>query len=133
LFVSSIVGKRGIPFMSGYSATKAAQDGLAESLRSELLGTNIHISVVYPISTTTEFHQAMERDFGHQVSRLGPRQSVEEVALAIVRCVRRPRAEVFPHKKSRGLVLLNAIAPGFTDRLVQKFGRRRLVEPSPTK
>ena len=36
IFVSSIVGKRGIPLMSGYSATKAAQAAFAESLRSEL-------------------------------------------------------------------------------------------------
>ena len=28
IFVSSIVGKRGIPLMSGYSATKAAQVGV---------------------------------------------------------------------------------------------------------
>ena len=38
IFVSSIVGKRAIPFMSGYSATKAAQASFAESLRSELAG-----------------------------------------------------------------------------------------------
>ncbi len=38
IFVSSIVGKRGIPLMSGYSATKAAQAVFAESLRSEFSG-----------------------------------------------------------------------------------------------
>ena len=32
----------------------------------------------------TEFREAMERDFGHQVSGLGPKQSVEDVARAIV-------------------------------------------------
>ena len=55
IIVSSIVGKRGVPYVGAYAATKAAQVGLAESLRAELVGTAIHVSVVYPISTETEF------------------------------------------------------------------------------
>src|SRR5476651_127331 len=39
IMVSSIVGKRGVPYTGAYSATKFAQVGLAECLRSELLGT----------------------------------------------------------------------------------------------
>jgi NAD(P)-dependent dehydrogenase (short-subunit alcohol dehydrogenase family) len=35
IFVSSIVGRRGIAFMGGYTATKAAQAGLAESPRHQ--------------------------------------------------------------------------------------------------
>lgn len=125
IFVSSIVGRRGIAFMGGYSATKAAQAGLAESLRTEFAGTAIHISCVYPISTRTEFHDAMTRDFGHSVSGLGPKQSVDDVARAVVRCVRRPRPEVYPYGPSRLLAVLNVVAPAFTDRFVRKFGRRR--------
>jgi NAD(P)-dependent dehydrogenase (short-subunit alcohol dehydrogenase family) len=131
IFVSSIVGRRGIPHMSGYSATKCAQAGFAESLRSEFVGTDIHVSAVFPVSTETEFKGAMERDFGHRVSGLGPKQPVEEVARAIVRCVQRPRAEVYPHATSRALAILNAVAPAFTDGLVRKYGRRRTVTPAP--
>ena len=125
IFISSIVGRRGIAFMGGYTATKAAQAGLAESLRTEFAGTPIHVSCVYPISTRTEFHDAMTRDYGHTISGLGPKQSVDDVARAIVRCVERPRPEVYPHAMSRGLTLLNHLAPAFTDRFVRKFGRRR--------
>jgi short-subunit dehydrogenase len=125
LFVSSIVGRRGIPFMGGYSATKAAQAALAESLRSEFAGTPIHVSCVFPISTHTEFRDAMARDYGHEISGLGPKQSVDAVARAIVGCIHHPRAEVYPHSTSRGLTVLNALAPGFTDRLVRRYGRHR--------
>jgi short-subunit dehydrogenase len=127
LFISSIVGRRGIPLMSGYSATKAAQAGFAESLRSEHASTDIHVSAVYPVSTDTEYRAAMERDYGQSVSGLGPRQPVEHVAAAIVQCIRRPRAEVYPHSKSRALAVLNIVAPAFADRLVQKYGRKRTV------
>jgi short-subunit dehydrogenase len=130
IFISSIVGKRGIPFMSGYSATKAAQAAFAESLRAEFTGTRVHVSTIFPVSTTTEFRYAMERDFGHDVSGLGPKQPVEAVADAIVTCVRRPRPEVYPHATSRALAVLNAVAPGFTDRIVRRYGRRRVVKPT---
>jgi short-subunit dehydrogenase len=127
VIVSSIVGQRGIAQMSGYSATKAAQVGFAESLRAEFAGTAVSVSVVYPVSTDTEFRSAMARDYGHEVSGLGPRQSADDVARAVVACVRRPRPEVYPHAASRTLAIVNAIAPGVADRLVRKYGRRREV------
>ena len=100
IVISSIVGQRGIALMSGYSATKAAQVAFVECLRTEFSGTGIAVSVVLPISTDTEFRQAMKRDYGYSVSGLGPKQSMDDVARAVVRCVRRPRAEVYPHAAS---------------------------------
>src|SRR5205823_5925451 len=49
IFISSIVGRRGVPLMGGYTATKAAQAGLAESLRAEVAGTPLHVTSVYPM------------------------------------------------------------------------------------
>jgi short-subunit dehydrogenase len=125
IFVSSIVARRGIAFMGGYTATKAAQSGLAEALRTEFAGTSIHVSCIYPISTETEFHDAMARHYGHQVTGLGPRQPVDVVARAIAECIEHPRPEVYPHAKSRALGILSLIAPAYTDRFVQKFARHR--------
>lgn len=125
IIVSSIVGRRGIARMGGYGATKAAQVGLAESLRTELSGTGIRVSVVLPISTETEFRTALARDYGQRVSGLGPKQPAGTVARSIVACIRRPVPEVYPYAPSRLLPILSAVAPGFTDRLVRRFGRRR--------
>ena len=125
VMVSSIVGKRGVPFMGAYSATKFAQVGLAECLRSEVEGSGIHVSVVYPVSTTTEFTEVMLRETGTGISQsVGPRQTADQVADAIADAIARPVPEVYPYATSRGLVLLNAIAPGFCDRLVKKYGRQ---------
>ncbi|CAN5753067.1 SDR family oxidoreductase [soil metagenome] len=125
ILISSIVGRRGIAQMSGYSATKAAQVGFAESLRTEFAGSAIHVSVVLPVSTETEFRDAMTRDYGHSVRGLGPKQTADTVARAVVECIRRPAPEVYPHRASRGLTILSAVAPRFTDRLVRRYGRRR--------
>ena len=128
LFImSSSGGRRGIAGMSAYGATKAAQLGFAEALRTELLGTRINVTVVFPVSTRTEFHDAMKRDYGHAVEGLGPKQTADSVAAAIEAAILKPRAEIYPYGKSRALAILGVIAPRFTDRLVQKYGRRRDV------
>lgn len=122
--VSSVVGRRGIPGSSVYAATKFAQVGLIESLRAEFYGTNIHASLVYPISTETEFHATIKRDFGHDVHGHGPKQPAGTVARAIVACVRRPRAEVYPYPRAWWLAVLGVVAPSTADRLVRKYARR---------
>ena len=123
--ISSIVGRRGIGGSSAYSATKAAQIGLVESLRAEWLGSGLRASLVYPVATTTEFHASIDRDYGIKVSGRGPRQSAEEVAAAIADCIVKPRAEVYPLRKAWWLAVANVIAPARTDKIVQRFARRQ--------
>ena len=111
ILISSIVGQRGIAQMSGYSATKAAQAGFRRVPARGVRRLRHPCLCGLPVSTETEFRHAMERDFGHSVSGLGPKQSMDDVARAIVACVRRPRPEVYPHRLSKALAVINAIAP----------------------
>ncbi len=127
IIVSSIVGQRGIPFMGPYSATKFAQVGLAECLRAEVAGTKLHVSVVYPISTETEFFGVMTKQSGFATRAHGPRQSPDGVADAIARAIARPVPEIYPYRLAKGLAVLNAIAPGFCDRLTKRWGREPIV------
>lgn len=127
IIMSSIVGRRGIAGMTAYGATKAAQAGFAEALRTELLGTNIEVSTIFPVSTRTEFHDAMQRDYGHAVEGLGPKQTADSVAAAVEAVILEPRPEVYPYAKSRALAVIGVVAPRFTDKLVKKYGRRRNV------
>jgi short-subunit dehydrogenase len=125
--VSSIVARRGVAGSSVYSASKAAQLAFIESLRAEFLGTRLHASVVFPVSTTTEFHAAIARDFGQAVQGHGPKQSAEHVAGCIVRCIITPRAEVYPYRWAKILSVLSVIAPEQADRLVRRFRRTSVV------
>jgi short-subunit dehydrogenase len=122
--ISSIVGKRGVPYVGAYAATKFAQVGLAESLRSELVGTGIHVTVVYPISTATEFHEVMVQHSGYATRASGPRQSPESVADAVARAIEHPVPEVYPYRISKALAVFSSIAPGWCDRMVKKWGRK---------
>ena len=127
--ISSVAGLRGVSGMSVYSATKAAQMGFIESLRTEFLGSGLQASIVYPVSTRTEFHEAMHRTFGHAVEGKGPRQDPALVADAVMRCLEHPRGEVFPYGPARWLRLVNAISPTLVDRFMRRFSRRRPYEP----
>lgn len=117
LNVSSIVGHRAMPGGSAYGASKAAQISLTEALRVELRGTGIHAISVHPIATTTEFGAvALKESGGRKGSPIGPTQTAEQVADAMVRAVRHPRPEVHPYPMARALVALNAVWPSWVDR-----------------
>jgi NADP-dependent 3-hydroxy acid dehydrogenase YdfG len=127
IIVSSIVGKRGVPYVGAYAATKFAQVGLAECLRAELVGTAIHVTVVYPVSTETEFFEVMIRHSGSATRAWGPRQSADTVADGIARAVEHPAPEVYPYRVARALAVFNAIAPGMCDRIVKRWGRKPIA------
>lgn len=124
IVVSSIVGRRGIPFTGAYSATKFAQVGLAEAVRAELVGTPIHLSIVYPISTETEFFEVMTSHSGFATRANGPRQSADDVANAIARAIDNPVPEIYPKRIAKALALLGVLAPGLSDRIVRRWGRK---------
>lgn len=112
--VSSVVGRRNMPGRAAYGATKFALGAVSEALRLELRGTGIHVSLVYPIYTATEFHQVETRRM--TMRRAGPTQTADAVARAILRCVRRPRPEVYPYRPARLLAGLSALFPRLVDR-----------------
>jgi short-subunit dehydrogenase len=112
--VSSVVGRRNLPGRAAYGASKFALGGLTEALRLELRGSGIAVSLVYPIFTRTEFHEVETRR--EPFKRMGPSQSAETVARAILACVRRPRPEVYPYPPARLLAGASALVPGLVDR-----------------
>ena len=125
LNVSSIVGHRSMPGGAAYGASKAAQISLTESLRVELQGTGIHVMSVHPIATRTEFAEvALKESSGRSGSPVGPMQTAEQVAEAMVRAVHRPRPEIHPYPMARALVALNAIFPSLVDRWAGRGGKK---------
>ncbi len=125
--VSSVAGKRGLPLSGIYCATKFALNGISDSLRVELKDSGIDVSLINPAATQTEFGEHVRRDdVKRQFKPAGYVQPVEEVAAAIVQCIRKPKAEVYPYRRSRFVAWANAIAPGLMDRVVRAYLRERL-------
>jgi len=52
---SSVLGFAAMPYRGAYNASKFALEGISDTLRQELTGTNIHISLIEPGPIISEF------------------------------------------------------------------------------
>ena len=93
--ISSIVGKRGFPGRSEYSASKFAVQGLSESIRGELAPDGIDVIVINPGLTQTNFSQNMlERKSRLKVDHMRGMSSetAARLALNVMACAPTPWA-----------------------------------------
>ncbi len=109
VLVSSVIGRKGMPYSAPYCATKFAQVGLGEALWGELRDHGIGVSVICPGYTATEFHQVASP--GREARRPLPGQDPRRVARALVRAVRKRKREVHLTALGRFLLGLNRISP----------------------
>ncbi len=93
--ISSIVGRRSIPRMGAYCATKGALERLADSLRVEMMGQGVRVSTVYPGVTETDFIRNARGQVGSAPGRRRRGVSADKVAQAIVQTIRTERRDVF--------------------------------------
>lgn len=101
LMCSSCVARFVLPGYGPYSATKAAQALVCRAMRYELAEHGIEVSSVHPVTTATEFFEVAGKASATgrpSIAEHAPKffvQPPERVARAIVRCLRRPRSEVW--------------------------------------
>jgi short-subunit dehydrogenase len=116
--VSSGAGLRAFPQAAAYGATKAAQRAFAEALRHELAGSGVSVTTVFPGEIDTDLH-AHERE--RMPAWYGARKaSPERLAEAVIAAVEADRRTV-AHPREVGLLGLNGLAPGLTDRLLRRL------------
>ncbi len=124
--VSSLTGKTGVPTRSAYAASKHAMAGFFDSLRIELDGTGVSVTMIYPGFVSTEIR---ERAFGPDGTPLGAGNSpvrerevmtVEECARRIVAASAARKREVVMTARARVGMWLKLVAPGAVDRIARK-------------
>jgi len=116
--ISSIVGKRGIPARSEYSASKFALQGFSEALRGELSKDGIDVLVVSPGLTRTNFPDNMlEQKARLSLDNLRG-MTPEKVAAATLRAIERGRAETCLTLRGKLLVLVNRLLPRSVDKML---------------
>jgi short-subunit dehydrogenase len=120
--VSSVAGTMGQAYTSVYVATKFAIRGFSESLRQELLGSGVEVSVVLPGSTDTPLFQHGANYAGRAARPMEPIASAEDVARVIVQMALRPKREVFVTRAGRVMSRLYALFPAlFEPAMAQKI------------
>lgn len=119
--VSSILGHRGTPHNSEYSASKFAVHGFSESIRAEFTRLGIDVLVVSPGTTETEFFdRAIEKKTEPNWPKHKP-ISAAAVAKQIVRAMRAGRHEIVPYRWGRVLCWLNRLSPRLVDGIMARY------------
>lgn len=115
VMVSSFVGRRALPAMSSYCATKFALEGLSESLRVELWDERVSVSVVNPGVTKTEFF--MEARGRRPKGYIHPKKgmSPETVARNILKATRRPFRNKYLTLEGRTGIFVQWLSPRLLD------------------
>ncbi len=119
--IGSVLGHRAVPSKSEYCASKFALHGFSDALRAELAKEHIDVALVSPSTTSSEFFDRLLEDRGTAVK--GPYDmSPDEVARAVIKCIRSGRHEAILSLSGRMLVWLDRMFPSVADRIVQRFG-----------
>jgi len=119
--VSSILGHRGTPHSSEYSASKFAVQGFSEAIRAEFTKPGIDVLVVSPGTTATEFFDSVIEETSTPSWPEHAPVTADEVARQMVIAIRRGRHEIIPYRWGKVLCWLNRLSPTMVDRLMSRY------------
>lgn len=98
VIISSVAGKIGVPYRTGYCAAKHAVIGFYDALRAEVASAGLKVSTVLPGFIRTQISaNALRGDgtaFGREDQDIASGMDVTKCAQVIVEGLRRDRAEI---------------------------------------
>ena len=126
--VASLAGKVGVPGRTAYSASKFAQAGFFEALRSELAGTGVDVCVIFPGVVAMQIRLHGYGPDGKPAGKSGLKEqgamSVEECARQTIAALRARRRELVMTTKGKLGLWLKMIAPAVVDRMARAAVRK---------
>ena len=125
---SSIAGKVGVPYRTGYCAAKHAVMGFYDSLRAELAYSGIKVTTILPGFVRTNISEAAVTGDGSQFGRtdhnIANGMDPDECAEIILRKLERGVPEfVVATGKEKHSVWLNRFFPGLVRRILPRVGK----------
>ncbi|MDQ3841940.1 MAG: SDR family NAD(P)-dependent oxidoreductase, partial [Actinomycetota bacterium] len=121
--VSSVIGKRAIPKVGGYCATKFALNALSDALRVEISGQEISVTSVYPGTTRTAFRENSRRTRSEKRGWRPRGVTPERVAEKIAWAAERGGRDVYVTLPDRLFVAATTLLPGLTDRVLRFWAK----------
>ena len=121
--LGSEVSERSVPLQGAYSATKFAIKGFTEALRMELEneGAPVSVTLIKPAQINTPFTVNAKNYLSSEPQHVPAVYAPEVVASAILRSATRPVRSVFVGGGGVLVSLLGRLAPGLTDKVMEKF------------
>ncbi len=111
-----------------YAVSKAALDGYARALASDLAGSGVAVSVAYPSIVETPMVERLRREAGAglpPVYRVFPAHPAGWAARRIARGIRRGQARIFITRADAVFDLLLRLFPGLAARRIEAYVARR--------
>jgi NAD(P)-dependent dehydrogenase (short-subunit alcohol dehydrogenase family) len=121
--VSSVVGKRAIPKVGGYCATKSALNALSDALRVEVSERGITVTSVYPGTTRTAFRENSRRTKDEKRGWRPQGVTPERVAEKIARAAEKGGRDVYVTLPDWLFVAGTSLLPGLTDRVLRLWAK----------
>jgi short-subunit dehydrogenase len=122
--VSSVAGLTGVPTRTGYSATKHALFGFFDSLRIELRGTGVSVTLVAPDFVKSEVHRrafsADGQSLGESPMQEGKIMSAEACAALIVRAMARRKRLLITSARGKIGRVFSVVCPALLDRVAAR-------------
>jgi short-subunit dehydrogenase len=126
--IASLAGLTGVPTRTAYAATKHAQFGFFDSLRIELLGSGVSVTVVAPYFVQSEIRRRSAGPDGRPVEASPVHEaevmSAEKCARQIVRAMEGRRRMLVMTLKGRLGRWARLIAPALVDHMAAAAVRR---------
>lgn len=116
--IGSVLGHCAVPEKSEYCASKFAFHGWSDSLRAELLGSGIHLTMVSPSTTQSEFFDALVDSDPNAKSKSIGSWPADRVARATLAGIRRRRTEVILSVGGKMLVYADRFSPPLMSRVL---------------
>jgi short-subunit dehydrogenase len=127
--VASVAGLTGVPTRTGYAASKHALIGFFDSLRIELRGTGVAVTVVAPDFVVSEIHRRSLGPDGRPLGTSRMQQSkiltAERCAALIVRAMEKRQRLLITSFRGRLGRFVRLLAPGLIDRIAERAIARR--------
>ncbi len=120
--IGSILGHRGCPHKSEYSASKFALHGFSEAVRPELLTLGIDLLVAAAGPTESEHFDTLIEEKGELPWGNPRRKPASRVAESIVRAIELGKNEVVTSWRGWFWLLLNRLSPRIVDRIMARYG-----------
>lgn len=121
--VSSVVGKRSVPKVGGYCATKFALNALSDALRVEVSDRGITVTSVYPGTTRTAFRDNSRRTKDEKRGWRPKGVTPEKVAGKIADAAEKGPRDVYVTLPDRLYVAATTLLPGLTDRALRAWAK----------
>lgn len=123
--ISSIVGNRGIPGRSAYSASKFAMQGWLEALRVEMLEQGVNVLWVSPGFIATNIRSvalnAEGKPIGETPMDESKLMSPEECANHIIRAIEKRKRAVVLTFTGKATVWISKLFPRLADKYIHRF------------